>query len=346
VALAIALGWAPPGFGQGEEPDVPPTNFAENITNTGTHAAAFLTIGVGARAQAMGNASVAIHYDATALYWNPAAITQVRGFNLVIDHTNWLADTRLDFVGLVLPIPGVGAFGLSVLSLQSVDSQPVRTILQPEGTGELYSAANLSLAATFSLALIDRFSLGITGKYVQETLWNEKATAFAMDVGLIYRTRLPGLWLAASITNFGGDLQLSGRDLVRPYDEDPENYSNDRLNVALKTDAFPLPLYFRFGIGMTLVNTSMNRLIVAADLLHPSDNSESVNLGAEYTLWNTLSLRGGYRSLFERDRIGGASFGVGFSRRLVGGLRFGFDYSYADWGVLENTHRFSIVLGY
>ncbi|MCA9740188.1 MAG: PorV/PorQ family protein [Deferribacteres bacterium] len=329
-----------------EEADLLPTNFATDITNSGTNAASFLTIGVGARAQAMGNASIAINADASALYWNPGAVASLNGFSLVVDHTEWLADTKLDFIGMVFPIPRVGAFGVSVLSLQSISDQPVRTILQPDGTGETYSAGNLSLAATLSLSLTDRFAIGVTGKYINESLWNETAATFAADIGVVYQTRLPGLRLAATISNFGGDMKLSGRDLVRPYDDDPGNYSNDRLNVALKTDAFPLPLYFRFGFGYTLLNTGMNQFLVTADLLHPSDSNEAINFGAEYIAFKTLSLRGGYRSIFEKDRLGGMTFGVGLSRPLIGGLNLGFDYSYADWGILENTQRISISLSY
>ncbi len=328
-----------------QETDRPPQNYVDDVTNAGTSAAAFLQIGVGARAQAMGNAATAMGADPTALFWNPAAVAGLGGnVHVAFDHTRWLADTQLDYVGAVFNLAGVGSIGLSILNFQMIDEQPVRTVDQPEGTGEFYSAADLALAATYAVALTDRFSAGLTGKYVRESLWNETASTFALDLGVTYRTKLPGLFLAASIANFGGDMRMDGRDLLRPYDDDPENHSNDQLNARLDTDAFSLPLHFRFGLGYELAAGDLHRLTLAADLLHPSDNTEAVNLGAEYTFWDTISLRGGMTALFERDRTGGATFGLGVQRKLLGGLGLGADYTYADWGILEATHRITITV--
>lgn len=321
-----------------------PQNFAEDVTNAGTSAAPFLEIGVGARAQAMGNAGTALPSDGTSLYWNPAAAANLEGnVNVTFDHTSWLAGTTLDYVAAVFTFAGIGSVGLSVMNFEMVDEQPVRSILQPEGTGEFYSASDLALSASYAARLTPRFSAGISGKYVQETLWNETAGSYALDLGVVYRTNLPGLSLAASISNFGSDMQLSGRDLLRPYDDDPSNFSNDKLNVRLATDEFSLPLQFRFGMGYVM-EASMHRLTLAADLLHPSDNSEAVNLGGEYTFFDTISFRGGVAALFEADRTGGSTFGVGLQHRVLGQLGVAADYTYANWGILNATHRVTVTI--
>ncbi len=336
---------AAPAAAQEDGFDRAPQNYVDEVTNAGTSAAAFLQIGVGARAQAMGNAATADGRDATSMYWNPASITNLEGMvNVAFDHTNWLAETKLDYLGAVFNFGGIGSLGISVVNFQMIDEQPVRTIDLPEGTGEFYSASNLALAATYAMALTDRFSAGVTGKYVRESLWNESASAMAVDFGVTYRTKLPGLFLAASISNFGSDMKLDGRDLLRPHDDDPENYSNDQLNVRLDTDKFSLPLHFRFGVAYALTPSDLHRFTLAADFLHPSDNSEAINLGAEYVFWDTFAFRGGYASLFERDRTGGATFGLGVQRKLLGGIGFSADYTYADWGLLENTHRITIAI--
>ncbi len=321
-----------------------PLNFAEEVTNAGTSAAPFLEIGVGARAQAMGNAGTALPGDATSLYWNPAAAAGLEGIlNVTFDHTNWLANTTLDYVAAVFSLSGIGSIGLSVMSFEMVDEQPVRSILQPEGTGEFYSASDLALSATYAARLTPRFSAGISGKYVQEKLWHETAASYALDLGIVYDTNLPGLSLAASISNFGGDMKLDGRDLLRPHDDDPNNFSNDKLNVRLATDEFSLPLHFRFGMGY-VIEASMHRLTLAADLLHPSDNSEAVNLGGEYTFFDTISFRGGVAALFEADRTGGSTFGVGLQHRVLGQLGVAADYTYANWGILNATHRVTVSI--
>lgn len=340
-ALAAVLSAAPV---LAQEVDEPP-GYVDGVTNAGTSAAAFLQIGVGARAQAMGNAGTVVVNDATAMFWNPASVATMDGTaHLAFDHTDWLADTKLDYIGAVLPISANSSVGLSVLSFQMVNESPVRTVDQPEGTGEFYSASDLALGLTYGVELTDRFAAGLTGKYVNEQLWNESASAFAVDLGIRYRTTLPGLNLAASISNFGGDMQLGGRDLLRPFDDDPGNSSNDQLNVRLDTDTYSLPLYFRFGLGYEQSFGDIHRVVLATDLLHPSDNSEAVNVGAEYTFWDTLSLRGGALALFEEDRTGGFSLGGGVQRRVVGGIRLTADYAYAQWGVLNDTHRFTVSI--
>ncbi len=328
-----------------QESDLRPSNFAEDVTNAGTSAAAFLQIGVGARAQAMGNTGSTRASEATALFWNPAAIAEIDGaVSVAFDHTNWLVDTSLDYFGAVFRFPGIGSLGLGVMSFQAVDEQPVRTISQPEGTGETYSASDLALSLTYAASLTDRFSAGLTGKYIREALWNESASTIAFDLGILYQTKLQGLRLAASIANFGGDMRLEGRDLIRPFDDDPNNFSNDQLNVRLETDRFSLPLAFRFGIEYELAAADRHRLNVAADLLNPSDNSQSMNVGVEYTFWETISFRGGMSSLFERDRTGGATFGLGVQRKLPGGIGLSADYAYADWGILDATHRITLAV--
>lgn len=339
--LATTL-WARPASGQ--EVDEPP-GYVDGITNAGTSAAAFLQIGVGARAQAMGNAGTVIVDDATGMFWNPASVARMGGTaHVAFDHTDWLADTQLDYVGVVLPVSANSAVGLSVISFQMVDEQTVRTVDQPEGTGEFYSASDLALGLTYGVALTDRFSAGVTGKYVHERLWNESASSVAVDLGIRYQTSLPGFNLAASISNFGGDLQLDGRDLLRPYDDDEGNASNEQLNVRLDTDAYSLPLFFRFGVGYEQSFGEIHKIVLATDLLHPSDNSEAVNVGVEYTFWDTLSLRGGAISLFEEDRTGRYSLGGGVQRRVMGGIRLAADYAYAQWGVLNDTHRFTVSI--
>jgi len=320
-------------------------SFVPNVSNTGTRAAAFLEIGVGARAQAMGAAFASIANDASAMYWNPAGISRLSRIEAIFTHTNWLAEINFDYAGIVVPLGGFGAVGANFTVLD-FGEQPVRTVAQPEGTGEVYSAGDFALGVAFAANLTDRFSFGFNFKYINEQIWHESGTAWAVDLGALYETQLKGLKLGLSIANFGTDMRLSGRDLLRAYDPDPINYGNNAINVSFKTDAFSLPLTFRFGISYAATITPSNKLTVAADLLHPSNNTESINLGAEYLLFNTLYLRGGYESLFERDRINGPTFGAGVQQRILGSTQLKIDYAYSDWGILKNAQRVTVSLAF
>jgi len=319
-------------------------NFTDNITNRGTSAASFLEIGIGAKAQAIGGAFTALANDATALYWNPAGIASLESISITANHAAWLADTKLNYFGIVLPFSRGMAVGLILNVLDYVDKQPVRTILQPEGTGEDYGAADLTLGMSYGIQLTNRFAFAVSGKYIQQKIWNETAKTFALDFGVLYHTRLKGMSIGASITNFGGDMKLEGRDLVRAFDEDPQNFSNDKLNVSLKTDAFPLPILFRFGLAYALELNSQNKLTTAVDVIHPSNNIESMNLGLEYSFMNLFALRAGYQSLFDQSRENGLTLGFGIEASTKSSMGVGFNYAYSSWGLLDKVQRFSIDL--
>ena len=69
----------------------------------GTTAANYLKIGVGARATAMGGAFTAIADDATALYWNPAGLSQIKGKQLSASYNSWFAGINQGYLSLVFP---------------------------------------------------------------------------------------------------------------------------------------------------------------------------------------------------------------------------------------------------
>ncbi len=138
-------------------------------------------------------------------------------------------------------------------------------------------------------------------------------------------------------------MQLDGKDLLVQYDIDPNNYgNNDQILAKLKTDNFPLPLTFRIGLAMDLINTENHRITVAADALHPNDNNESVNVGMEYMFNNLIAFRVGYKSLFLKNSEEGLTAGVGLNYDFTQGFGVRVDYAYQDFGVLDYTQHFSV----
>lgn len=316
----------------------------QSITNVGTSSAAFLEVGVGARAAALGEAFVSLAQDATAMYWNPAGIGRVAGLEGIFTTVNWFVDTRYTFAGIVVPIPGRGAVGLNITSF-GMGEQPVRLVGQEEGTGEFYTARDIALGATVAINLTHRFTFGFNGKYVRQQIWHTSADGFALDLGAYYITQWEGLRMGVSISNFGTPLKLSGRDLINVLDPDAANYGVDNISVSYQTDAFDLPLLARFGLAYTKPFMGAgNRVTIAADLLHPSNDTESINLGMEILLLNMVSLRAGYKSLLLRDRFGKLSIGAGIVTRGFGGGKVTFDYAFVDWGYLDIVHHFTLGL--
>ncbi len=317
-------------------------NFVTDVSGVGVSAATFLEIGIGARAAAMGGAYAAIANDATALYWNPAGIAWVEGIQAEFMHSEWLAETTYDYLGFVVSLPSINSsIGASIIYLDYGES-PVRTVNRPEGTGEKYSARDMALSVSYALALTNRFSFGITGKYISQRIWSEEGSAVAVDVGVLYKTGLKGLQLGASMSNFGSDIQLDGRHLTTIADPDPLVANFDRVPVNYKVGAYPLPLLFRVGLAYERDFGKYTRALVAVDVNHPSNTTESINLGMEVGIGDMIYFRGGYENMFERDAINGLTLGGGIDYYQRGSWGVRIDYAWSDWGILDKTQRFSV----
>ncbi|HET6272925.1 MAG TPA: PorV/PorQ family protein [Bacteroidota bacterium] len=318
-----------------------------------TTAAQFLGISVGPKAMAMGSAYVASTSDVTSLYWNPGAFSQAQKTEFAFSNTEWLVGTKFRWFGLMYNIDGENAVGLSFTQLDYGEDE-VTTVQFPNGTGEKWSASDLSIAVSYARTLTDRFSIGGSVKYVNQTIWNESASAFAFDLGLLFITGFNDMRLGMSMSNFGGDLKLDGQDLLNRVDIDPGNSgSNKTLVGSLKTDAWPMPLLFRIGVAMDVVKSDEVRVTLATDALRPGDNEESLNFGGEVGWREMVFLRGGYKSLFRvgskvfdrQEEQEGLSFGAGLKYQAEGVATVAVDYAFTKFGLFGNLNTISLSIG-
>jgi hypothetical protein len=318
---------------------------AQPVSRAGTTAGAFLQIGAGPRAAALGGAFTAMADDATALYWNPAGLGRMAGGEVVSSHSEWLADIRHDYVGVALPLAG-GIVGASV-TLLGTPSTLVRTEDRPEGTGETFDAADMALGLHYGRAITDRFTVGGSVKLVQQRIWHSTASGVAVDLGTQFRTDFAGgLTIGATLTNFGTDMRLNGRDLRVFVDDDPgATGNNDRVPADYALDAWALPMDFSIGVVTRPLQTRMNQLSLAVDARHPSNNHESLNLGVEYGFRQRFFLRGGFQGVFLDEREGGLSLGVGVQQPLPYERGMAkLDYAYRDAGRLGRAHTVGVSL--
>ncbi len=316
------------------------------ITKVGTTAAQFLKLGVGARAIALGGSFVAEASDLSALYWNPAGLAGLSGSALQFAHTEYLAEIDYNFAAFGI---NLGAFGTLAFSLLVLDSgnMDVRTEQRPEGTGEQFKVQDFALQVSYGRALTDQFSIGGSIKYIQERIWHSKASTIAFDIGTLFTTPYERLRLGASMSNFGPKMRMDGRDILFSEDPNPNNEGTvEIVNAQFRMDQHSLPLLFRVGLAWDAYQTADHRLMISTDAAHPNDNSEYLNLGAEYSFRDLISLRAGYRNLFEEDGEQGLTFGAGLDLRLDRSLRTRLDYAYADFGRLTQTHWFTMNLAF
>lgn len=314
------------------------------VSKVGITAAPFLEIGVGARAVGMGGAFVGIADDVSSLYWNSAGIADIPKNEVLFLHTDWLLDLSYDYVGAVIPLGRAGTIGASI-TVMSMEEMEVRTIEFQEGTGEKFSATDFSAAVSYARHLTDRFSIGANVKYIEQRIWNMKATSVAIDVGTLFRTQIKGLRIGTNISNFGPSMQMTGKDVYEYHDIAPDKLgNNEKILAALKTDEWPLPLTFQAGLAYDLFNSNFNRLTIAADAISPSDNTQAINAGFEYGLNNLVFVRGGLKSLFQQDSEESFTVGGGLRYEMFGSGEIYVDYSYADFGLLNYVQRLSFSL--
>ena len=321
--------------------------FAASVANaqskTGTTFGAFTLIEPDARLAGMGNAGSAAGEGLAGAFYNPAAVAWLDQHAVEFLHANWFAGIRYDWIGYAQPAGRVGNLYATFTSLNSGDI-PVRTVTQPLGTGELFSVSDMALSLGVAHRFSLRFAAAMQVNYLQESIFHTSAATLTFSGGTLYRMSADGLRIGASLANFGTRASFSGNDLAIAYDNVAgQNGDNPALPGARDTDPFSVPITFRVGVAQPFVIGHDARLLLAADALHPSDNTESLSLGAELTFRDALGLRLGYQSLFLKDSEVGLTSGVGF-RGSLDALRYHVDYAWADQGRLEATHRFSFGL--
>ncbi len=315
----------------------------DNVSKVATTAAPFLEIGVGSRAIGMGGAFVAVADDATALYWNSAGIARLEKSEMIFIHTEWIAGINYNYLGSAIPMGNAGVLGISVTSL-STEEMIVRTVDKPEGTGERFAVGDLAIGVAFARNLTDKFSIGLNTKYLRQNIWNMSATGFALDLGTLFTTQFNGMKIGMSVSNFGGKMQMLGKDTFVNFDLAPsQDGSNDRIPANLKTDNFPMPLVFRVGLAMDILDGGPNKTTLAVDGAHPNDNAEYMNLGIEYSYDGRLFLRGGYKNLFLIDSEENLALGAGIIYNINNAVIIKFNYSYQEFGRLINTQSFSLA---
>jgi hypothetical protein len=311
-------------------------------TKTGTTIGTFLRIEPDARIAAMGNAGVSFDGGLEGFYFNPASLARSRRHEVAFTHNAWIADIAFDHVAAAFPLGKSSTIVATVTSLRSGDIL-VRTVDQPLGTGELYSVSDLALGVGWARPVTDRFSVGAQLSYLQERVWNSTLSSAVLALGTLYRTSENGLVLGASLSNLGTGGGFSGRDLGVTFDQDPNaNGDNGTIPAEILTEKFGVPVLLRFGIALPYKINGTQKLRVEVDALHPSDNSESLNLGAEYSYRDRFALRAGWQSLLQKDAEGGLTLGAGWTGEMNNSFGYDFAYAFADQGRLGSVHRVTV----
>ena len=314
---------------------------------TATTAAAFLQIGVGGRIPAMGNAGVAYPGGPDMLATNPAAAGGIgpergrgSGLGVSVSYIDWFAGLRHQSAMVLVPVSPTLRFGLQLLSFGG-DEFEQTTLAAQEGNGIMVDYGDLAVGGSVIAELTDRFTVGVTGKYIRQDLFNTSASTFAFDVGTLLETELDGFNIGMAMTNLGGEMQLDGRDLI----DEPGGVSGGETRLA--TSAWPLPLTFQTGVAWRVIgrenafrNNELHGIMLVADAKHLNESVTSVHLGAEYGFAESVFLRGGQTLEHDSEKW---AFGCGIRVNLYN-YALAADFAYADLGDLDSVQRITLTL--
>lgn len=314
--------------------------FAQNA-NLGTSGAQFLTLPAGPRAAALGGAVVGIIDDPSAIFWNPAGLTNIQSVAAYFTYMRYFDMFDYNAFAASYNLENVGVFSIGLISFLT-DKMEITTEFSPQGTGRFFDASDLAILLAFSRNLTEMFSVGISIKYVSQRIWNVSSSTVAFDIGTRYKIDFQNLTIAMSFTNFGPDMRFDGENLNVVHDKDPNVPLNRLTPARLLTDDYPLPLNFQVGIALDLFNKDFFKSRLAIDAVHPNDNKERINVGIETSYFDRIFLRGGYRYNYDDEAF---SFGAGVNLPL-GTTGFSFDYSYTLFDILPDVHRISIGVSF
>lgn len=323
----------------------PEVGHAQLISKKGTAAAQFLLIPVGTRAAALGGAVTATSTDVTSMYWNAGGLAAVKQGQFVVEHASWVAGLNHNYVGIALPAAG-GTVGLSLIAL-TMDDMEETTFADQDGTGLYFGAGSYAVGLSYGRYLLNNFAIGGTVKYVTERIKNTSASAIAVDIGTTYVTPFDGIRFGVRIANFGNKPVLRGDDLITTVDIDPGSEgNNNQIDAYLKTKPYAMPLTLQVGLAWDAWQGQGMRATVMADASSPSDNNQSVNLGAELAFMEgRVSLQAGLPELGLPDRMWLWSAG-GQVRTAVGGRTLSVGYAMQMHEYLGATNRMALTMNF
>ena len=297
---------------------LPSLALGAGFAKVGTFGGQELKIGVSARATAMGSAFTGVADDATAVFWNPGGLVNVRANEVSLNHVAWVADTKLSTAIVAFnPRSIPGTFAFSVRSFW-MDPQLVRTPYNPEGTGETFDSGTTTFGLSYARFFTDKFSAGVTLNYLHMGLAEAAVNTGSLDFGIMYRIGIKDLKLGMAIQHLGGNFKFDERESK-------------------------LPVVFKVGASLNAFRNDKQRLTVALEFQHPSDNLERANAGLEYGLNEMFFVRAGYHIHYDTD---GVAFGFGAGLPTGETTKISADYSAVDMDAMGYVHRVTVSVTY
>jgi hypothetical protein len=304
------------------------------------YAGEFLSIGVGGRALGLGGAYAALANDASAAYWNPAALARLNYPEFMLMHDERFGGiVNYDFGAVAIPFGADMTLGVSIMRL-GVDGIPdsrdagvdangnyvprgqyQNAVRYDESKITYFNSADWALYFTYSKRVSDDLTYGINLKILRRGLEVASATGIGFDIGVLYSPR-ENWFVAANVQDVTTTLiawSTGTNELISP---------TLKLGTAYFIDLFQ----GRFAPTIDVDVRFENRQF--ASIAHLGPISFDPHMGLEFDYKNTVALRIGYNDVKQ------LTLGAGLHLR-----KLDIDYSFARFSEvndLGDTHRISL----
>jgi len=241
----------------------------------------YLQTGFGSRAIGLGGAFVALADDATAAYWNPAGLSQMRLYLYAANlEYAWLPrDMGASFITYAIQWPVMGSFCISWINFNAGKQEGWDELGEPSGFE--FSTAENTFLFSYGRELYEwmyGLSVGANLKILQQAIGNHSAVGYGLDVGLLWQPIL--YWEHV----FGVNVQNLFQRL--------------HWNTGAGTDRSLVTV--RAGVALKFLRSEdllfFNHLIFTGDMEYTEDERVIPHAGVEWWALTSLGARAGYSS--------------------------------------------------
>lgn len=278
----------------------------------------FLRLPVSAHVAALGGDNITLDDDdPTVVFHNPALICNTSDKSINLNFMTYMEGAKTASASFV---KGWGERGTWAVSAQYMDYGSMKETTIDNIEQGSFSAKDIAVAGTFAYLLSDRWSGGVTLRFISSSIASYNAIGIASDLGLNYYDEVHGWSISAVAKNLGGQ--------VKAYQDEYEKIPIDlQLGVSKRLAAAPL----RFSATLSRLNRWDTSFI------------QHVALGVDVFIGESIYIAGGY-NFRRRDEMkisesdGSSSHGAGLS--VGAGLtlkRFKLSAAYAKYHVSASS---------
>ena len=218
----------------------------------------FLRLPVSAHAAALGGSGITlIEDDATLIFHNPSLINNISDRTLNLNFMTYMEGATTASSSFIRAAGERGTWG--VMGQFMSYGTMKETNVSGQQTGE-FSAKDIALGGSFAYSLSEKFTGGITAKFIASYIGQYNSLGACVDLGLNYYNSQSDLSVSAVARNLGGQLSA--------YEDDFERMPLDlQLGVTKRLLGSPLRLSaslvrlndWEYGFG--------KHIVIGADLI-------------------------------------------------------------------------------